>query len=75
MLPLDEWIVLVTVEPLLTDTSLIRIQFTWCHENVHTFFVKNNLYNTDNGHEISAQREMTVLIQHDFLFVVTLHTF
>ena len=55
---------LTTVKPLLTDTSLIRTplsygQFTWSQENAHTFFVKitsiiRTLYNTDNGHEISA---------------------
>ena len=69
-----------TVEPLLTDTSLIR--------TVHLvpgkcpyILCKNNLYNTDNGHEISAPQllnlfitdtpMMTVLIQHNFLSVVT----
>ena len=72
-----------TVEPLRTDTSLIR--------TVHLvpgkcpyILCKNNLYNTDNGHEISAPKRKFIqteplyyghsnddTIQHDFLFVVT----
>ena len=40
-------------------TPLEYGQFTWSRENAHTFFVKITsiiwtLYNTDNGHEISA---------------------
>ena len=42
-----------TVEPLLTDTSLIRtVQLV--PGKCPYILCKNNLYNTDNGHEISA---------------------
>ena len=55
-----------TVEPLGTDTSLIRTplyygQFPMSRENSHIFSLKKNiiptLFNTDNGHEISAPAE------------------
>ena len=53
-----------TVEPLGTDTSLIRTplyyeQFPMYRQNSHTFSLKNpsvirTFSNTDNGHKISA---------------------
>ena len=42
-----------TVEPLLTDTSLIQTVHLVPGKCPYTL-CKNNLYNTDNGHEISA---------------------
>ena len=45
--------ILNTVEPLLTDTSLIRTVHL-VPEKCPYILCKNNLYNTDNGHEISA---------------------